>query len=90
MPRGKTETFDPNEHITKAVAAIDAQIAQLQAKRNQLASIVGGSKTTKAAAPAKPRKKKRPMSEEAKQKIREAQQKRWAEAKAKGTAKKKK
>ncbi|HEX4950245.1 MAG TPA: hypothetical protein VFZ34_26510 [Blastocatellia bacterium] len=85
MPRGTN--FDPNQHITKALAAIDAQIAQLQSKRDQLASIVGGGKKAKAAgAP----KAKRAMSEEAKQKIREAQQKRWAEAKAKGGAKKKK
>ena len=85
MPRGKS--FDPNQHITKAVEAIDAQIAQLQAKRDQLAAIVGGSKKAKAASAPKG---KRQMSEEAKQKIREAQQKRWAEAKAKGGAKKKK
>jgi hypothetical protein len=85
MPRGKT--FDPNEHINKALAAMDAQIKQLQAKRDQLAAVLGGAKKPKvAAAP----KAKRPMSEEAKQKIREAQQKRWAEQKAKGAAKKKK
>lgn len=85
MPRGKT--FDPNEHINRALAAIDAQIGQLQAKRDQLAAVLGGGKKAKAASAPKAKK---PMSEEAKQKIREAQQKRWAEAKAKGAAKKKK
>ncbi|MBL8206755.1 MAG: hypothetical protein JNM09_21155 [Blastocatellia bacterium] len=83
MPREKS--FDPNQHINKALAAIDAQIAELQAKRDQLASIIGGGKKAKAATASKG---KRAMSEEAKQKIREAQQKRWAEAKA--AAKKKK
>lgn len=83
MPRGTN--FDPNQHITKALAAIDAQIAQLQVKRDQLAAVIGGGKKAKATgAP----KAKRAMSEEAKQKIREAQQKRWADAKA-GAKKKK-
>ncbi len=89
MPRGTD--FDPNEHINKALSAIDAQIAQLQGKRDQLAAVMGGGKKTKAAAaPAKAGKTKRPMSDEARQKISEAQQRRWAEAKEKGTAKKKK
>ena len=35
MPRSKN--FDANEHLAKALAAIDAQIETLQAKRNQLA-----------------------------------------------------
>ncbi len=88
MPR--VTDFDPNEHINKALAAIDAQIAQLQSKRDQLAAVMGGGKKPKAASADKAVKTKRPMSEEAKQKIREAQQKRWADAKAKGTTKKKK
>lgn len=77
MPRGKS--FDPNQHINKALAAIDAQIAELQAKRDQLAAVIGGGKKTKATGTSK---SKRAMSEESKQKIREAQQRRWAEAKA--------
>jgi glycerate-2-kinase len=85
MPRGTN--FDPNEHINNALAALDAQIVELQAKRGQLAAVLGGGKKAKAASPAKV---KRPMSDEAKQKIREAQQKRWAETKAKGATKKKK
>ena len=85
MPRGKS--FDPNQHINNALDAMDAQLAQLQAKRDQLAAVIGGGKMTKAAGTAKP---KRAMSEESKQKIREAQQKRWAATKAKGGAKKKK
>lgn len=88
MPRSKD--FDPNEHINRALSAIDAQIAQLQSKRDQLAAVIGGGKKTKVAGAAKAVKTKRPMSEEAKQKIREAQQRRWAEARAKGAPKKKK
>lgn len=91
MPRSKD--FDPNEHINKALSAIDAQIAELQSKRDQLAAVIGGgkkTKVTKVASAAKAVKTKRPMSEEAKQKIREAQQRRWAEARAKGSSKKKK
>lgn len=88
MPRSKD--FDPNEHINKALSAIDAQIAQLQSKRDQLAAVIGGSKKTKVAGAAKTVKTKRPMSEEAKQKIREAQQRRWAAERAKGSSKKKK
>lgn len=78
MPRDTN--FDPNQHIVKALAAIDAQIAQLQTKRNQLAAVIGGGKATKAAGA---KGAKRPMSEEAKQKIREAQKRRWAAAKKK-------
>lgn len=88
MPR--VTDFDPNEHINKALSAIDAQIAQLQAKRDQLAAVIGGGKKNKAAGTTKPAKTKRPMSDEARQKISEAQQRRWADAKATGTAKKKK
>ena len=88
MPR--VTDFDPNEHINKALAALDAQIAQLQAKRDQLAAVMGGGKKTKAAGTPKAAKTKRPMSDEARQKISEAQQRRWADAKATGTAKKKK
>lgn len=91
MPR--VTDFDPNEHINKAVEAIDAQIAQLQAKRDQLAAVIDGGKKikkTQAASAPKAGKKKRPMSDEARQKISEAQQRRWAEAKATGTTKKKK
>ncbi len=86
MPR--VTDFDPNEHINKALAAIDAQIAQLQSKRDQLAAVIGGGKKTKAAGAAKVGKTKRPMSDEARQKISEAQQRRWAEAKAGGKKKK--
>lgn len=88
MPR--VTDFDPNEHINKALFAIDAQIAQLQTKRDQLAAVLGGGKKTKAAGVAKVGKTKRPMSDEARQKISEAQQRRWAEAKAADTTKKKK
>ncbi len=80
MPRSKN--FDANQHLAKALAAIDAQLATLQAKRTQLASIIGGGKTTKAAKASD--KPKREMSPEARKKISDAQKKRW------GTEKKKK
>lgn len=86
MPR--VTDFDPNQHINKALSAIDAQIAQLQSKRDQLAAVIGGGKKTKAAGTPKVSKTKRPMSDEARQKISEAQQRRWAEAKAGGKKKK--
>lgn len=83
MPRS-TE-FDPNQHLTNALSALDAQIASLQNKRAQLAAIIGGAKTSVkvTAKPAKASKAKRPMSEEAKRKISEAQKKRWATQKKK-------
>ena len=84
MPRSKS--FDPNQHIAKALSALDSQIATLQAKRSQLAAIIGSGKATAKAAPAT--KSTRAMSPEAKQKISEAQKKRWADAK--NAAKKKK
>jgi hypothetical protein len=83
MPR--STGFDPNQHLTNALSALDAQIASLQNKRAQLAAIIGGgkasAKTTAKAVGAS--KAKRPMSEEAKRKISEAQRKRWAAAKKK-------
>lgn len=83
MPRSKS--FDANQHLTKALSALDAQINALQAKRAQLVAIIGGGKTTaKATAKAATAgAAKRPMSEEAKKKISEAQRKRWAAAKKK-------
>ncbi len=80
MPRSKN--FDANQHLAKALAAIDAQIASLQAKRNQLATIIGGGKPSGKAAKSSD-KPKREMSEESKQKIRDAQKKRWAATKKK-------
>ncbi len=77
MPRSKN--FDANEHLAKALAAIDAQIGTLQAKRNQLASIIGGA--GKAAKTSD--KVKREMSPEARKKISDAQKKRWIAAKKK-------
>lgn len=78
------KTFDANEHIKNAVAAIDAQIAALQSKRAQLSAIIGDkpAKPAKAAkrAAAKGRKK-RVLSPEAIERIRAAQKKRWAESK---------
>ena len=80
MPRSKN--FDANEHLAKALAAIDAQIGTLQAKRNQLASIIGGGKVAGKAAKTSD-KVKREMSPEARKKISDAQKKRWVAAKKK-------
>ncbi|MFN7927259.1 MAG: hypothetical protein U0Y68_04810 [Blastocatellia bacterium] len=85
MPRSKS--FDANQHLTKALAAIDGQIQALQAKRAQLATIISGSKAPAKAAPQAAAKtvskKKRVMTEEAKQKISAAQKKRWENEKKK-------
>ncbi len=81
MPRSKN--FDANQHLAKALAAIDEQIASLQSQRNQLATIIGGGKTSGKATKAS-EKPKREMSAESRQKISDAQKKRW------GTDKKKK
>lgn len=88
MPRSKS--FDANEHLTQALSALDAQIQELQAKRTQLAAIMGGGKsTTKAVTKAAGKSKgTRTMSEEARQKISVAQKQRWENAK--NGAKKKK
>lgn len=85
MPRSKS--FDPNQHLAKALSALDAQITALQAKRAQLAAIIGGGKVA-AVKTASAAKSTRAMSPEAKAKISEAQKKRWADAK--NAAKKKK
>ena len=92
MPRSKS--FDANEHLTQALSVMDAQIHELQAKRAQLAAIIGGGKTTTKAT-TKPATKavgatkgQRTMSDEAKQKISAAQKKRWADAKTAGKKKK--
>ena len=90
MPRSKS--FDANQHLSQALAAIDAQINELQTKRTQLAAIMGGGKaTTKAATKAAGGGKgQRTMSDEAKQKISAAQKKRWEDAKNAATPAKKK
>ncbi len=77
MPQSKS--FDPNQHIAKALVALDKQIAELQSKRAQLAAIVGGKapKASKAAG----EKPKRAMSEAARKKISDAQKKRWRDQK---------
>lgn len=74
----RSKSFDPNQHLVKALAALDKQIADLQTKRAQLASIVGGGKAPKASSSEKP---KRAMSEAARKKISDAQKKRWRDQK---------
>lgn len=83
----KSTSFDPNEYIVNAIAQYDAQIAQYQKKRAQLAAILGGGGSAKpgkakAAAPAAgAAKPKRKMSAAARKKISEAQKARWANQK---------
>ncbi len=73
--------------IENILAQIDSEIARLTQARKLLASIgttptTAGRKAKKAAAKAKPRKK-RVLSAEARKKIADAQRKRWAAQRAK-------
>ena len=77
--------------IEDILAQIDSEIARLLQARKLLATIgttttVAGSKARRAAAKAKPRKK-RVLSAEARKKIADAQRKRWAAVRAKAKAK---
>jgi hypothetical protein len=73
--------------IENILAQIDSEIARLTQARKLLASLgttptPAGPKAKKAAAKAKPRKK-RVLSAEARKKIADAQRKRWAAQRAK-------
>lgn len=68
------ERDDPMELIGRAIAAFDAQIAELQTKRSRLAALMGTA--IAAAAP-----KQRGMSDEARAKISAAAKKRWVKKK---------
>lgn len=88
MPRSKKS--DTNDHLANALAGIDADIRALQTKRAQLVAIMGGESTPVAKPKAKATKKatgggkkKRTMTDEAKQKISAAQKARWEAAKKK-------
>lgn len=89
----KSMSFDPNQHIANALAEYDAQIAQLQKRRAQLAAIIGGGSASVSAKPAKAKaaapaaggaKPKRKMSAAARKKISDAQKARWAAQKKGG------
>jgi hypothetical protein len=78
--------------IKDILSEIDAEIASLQRARALLATLDGASakaasSAKKAPAAAKPRRKRRALSAEARKKISEAQQKRWAKQRAKGKPK---
>lgn len=79
-PEAKAEVEDPLELIGRAVAAYDAQIAELQAKRDHLAAFTQQSQAAAltVTAPAAAVPKSRGMSAEAKAKISAAAIKRWA------------
>jgi hypothetical protein len=76
--------------IESIIALIDAEIARLTEVRSLLATtgnvatkiVLPKAKKAKAATP-KTRKKRRPLSAEARKRIAEAQRKRWAAQKAK-------
>jgi hypothetical protein len=77
-----TEKDDLGELLRRALTALDAQIAELQAKRVQLAALADQHPTvpavkTAAAAP----EKQRTMSAEARAKISAAAKERWAKKK---------
>jgi hypothetical protein len=77
--------------IENILAQIDSEIARLQQARKLLANIGNSAASTgrrvkKAAAKAKP-KKKRVLSAEARKRIADAQRKRWAATRAKAKAK---
>jgi hypothetical protein len=77
--------------MNNIVAQIDAEIARLQQARKLLANLgitatQAGRKAVKAAAKAKPRKKRR-ISAEGRKRIAEAQRKRWAAQRAKAKTK---
>ncbi len=82
MPKIKAKLVaeDPLELIGRAVAAYDAQIAALQAKRDMLATFAQAPQTAAVAvkAPAVAPPKQRTMSAEARAKIGAAAKKRWA------------
>lgn len=82
MPKLSTKPAqaDPLDLIHQAIAAFDVQIADLQAKRNQLVSLAGGFVAI-APTPAETAPKQRTMSDEARAKISAAAKKRWAKQK---------
>src|SRR5215510_7517035 len=85
MPAKRT---DPAELLRLALDGFDAQIAELQAKRAQLALMIGRSSTNPAVEVAKPQKR-RTLSAVARAKISAAAKARWAK-KRKGKAEKQK
>lgn len=75
------------QSLEDTLRSLKAQRQQLdvaiEAIEKAITIVGGGAAPTKAAKKTKTRKRK-PMSEEAKARIREAQQKRWAKAKGEG------
>src|SRR5215813_11366962 len=83
-----TKRTDPAELLRLALDGFDAQIAELQAKRAQLAAMIGRSSATPAVEVAPPQKR-RALSAVARAKISAAAKARWAK-KRKGKAEKQK
>jgi hypothetical protein len=65
--------------VDTILASIDREIAQLERARSLLSGLSTKTKTPKAAAP---KKKRRKMSAEARKRIADSQRKRWAKQKA--------
>lgn len=77
----KSEKEDPLELMHRAVAAFDAQIAELQAQRASVAALLGPTATAPTTPP-----KKHGMSDEARAKISAAAKQRWAQKRSAATA----
>jgi hypothetical protein len=76
-----TKPFDQSELIRLALAGIDAQIAELQEKRAQLAALAEPQSAGSAVKAATPTTKGGKMSAEARAKISAAATARWAKVK---------
>lgn len=76
-----TNPFDQSELIRLALAGLDTQIAELQEKRAQLASMSNEQLVNPAVKATTPKQKTGKMSDEAKAKISAAAKKRWAKVK---------
>lgn len=76
----KTKGEDPEDLLRRALAGLDAYIAELQMRRTQLAALVAPDAPVPTVAAAAPRKQRR-MSAEARAKISAAAKARWAKVK---------
>lgn len=76
-----TKPFNQSELMRLALAGLDAQIAELQEKRAQLAALTTGQPAASTVEAAPPPEKTGKMSAEARAKISAAAKKRWAKVK---------
>src|SRR5882724_10914540 len=76
-----TKSFNQSELIRLALAGLDAQIAELQEKRAQLAALTNSQSAGSAVKATAPQQKGGKMSDEARAKISAAATARWARVK---------